>query len=127
MDQARVIISFERVDPANVAHGRVISLHVELVLETDWKAMERAHWAAMCGEVFVQLFGSLQGLVEKDFVQTVVLRDGEAAELGLHCNIELATQESKATHNLVSDCCHLAKGAGDLHRAVLAFVDARHY
>ena len=65
-------MTFKSINPTNVAHRSVDSFHVELVLETDGKAMQRSNWPAMLREISIQLFSSCDGLVGEDLVQTVV-------------------------------------------------------
>ena len=126
VNQARIIVSFEGINPADVSHGRVISFHVKLVLEADGKAMEWANWAVICGKVFVKLLGSLQRLIEEDFVQTIVLRDNEVTELGFNYDIETDTLRPAVTHNLMGNCGRLAKGLCNLQSTASTLAKACH-
>lgn len=59
---ARVLGTKIAADPPYVAHGRVDSLDVELVFETDGQAVQGSHRTAMLGEVLVQLLRPLDCL-----------------------------------------------------------------
>lgn len=126
MDQARIIISFKSVNPADISHGRIIPFYVKLVLETDGKAMKRANRATSCGEVFVQPLGSVQGLIEEDFMQTIVLGGNGVREACFHFDAELETSGSTVTHNLMSNRGCLAKGLSYLQGTILAVPEACH-
>ena len=52
-------------NPAHVSYGGVHPLDMELVFETERKAVEWSDYLAALNTVGVELFRTLQGLVEK--------------------------------------------------------------
>ena len=60
-------------DPPNVPHCCVDALDVELVFQADRKAVEWAEDGFLVSEVGVERPGALDGLVEEDLVETIVL------------------------------------------------------
>lgn len=72
MDLAGILDPQIGADPPDLSHGSVDTLHVELILEADGKAMQRPDRLTILGEISVKLFGSLKCLVEEDLVEAVV-------------------------------------------------------
>lgn len=115
--QAWVMSSFVRTNPADVTHGRVNALNMELVLQTDREPVKGAHRRAVRGEILVQLPRPVQSLVKEDLVETVVLTVISSRNKGV---VKLIA------YDLMRDCCRLAERARDLHCAVLSFAYLRH-
>ncbi len=119
----RIAEAFERVDPADVAHRGIDALDMELILQTNRKAVQRAGNFASCCQIFVQLLSPLQSLVEEDFMEAVVLKRKARAwseflrAAHTFCRPRL---QHGPTHNLMSNGRCFAEGAHYLHGAALA-------
>lgn len=62
--------------PPNVAQRAVVSLDIELVLESHWHTVERPHQAAILLEKGIQFLGSLKGIVKKNLGQAASVSKG---------------------------------------------------
>ncbi len=67
-------------DPSDVAHRRIKTLDVELILQADRKAMERAEGSLVVGVVGVEGSCELKGSVKEDFVEAVILFSTRASD-----------------------------------------------
>lgn len=77
--------------PPNVAQRAVVSLDVELVLESHWHAVERPHQAAILLEKGIELLGSFKGIVKEDLGQAASVSKGGGGGGGLlYCCIVLS-------------------------------------
>jgi hypothetical protein len=59
--------------PADIAHCRVYSFHVKLILQANWKPVQWAYHFTCLSIMFIQLLGAVNRLVEENLVKTVVL------------------------------------------------------
>ena len=68
-----ISIPLKAANPANISHGRLYSLDVELVLQTHGKTMERPNRLFGLGEVGIQIFCLVDCRIKEDFMQAVNL------------------------------------------------------
>lgn len=62
--------------PPNVAQRAVVSLDIELVLESHWHAVERPHQTAVLFEKGIQFLGSYKGIFKQNLGQAASVSKG---------------------------------------------------
>ena len=67
----RPFLSFKSSDPANVAHGRLNALDVELVLEGNGDAVEGSNGFLVLSVVRIEGLGIFKSSIKEDFMQTL--------------------------------------------------------
>ena len=111
-------------DPSNVPHCCVDALDVELVFQADGKAVEWTEDGFLVSEVGVEGPGALDGLVEEDLVETIVLFTARAL-VPLPCRARADRDSApRQAYNLVGDGRRLAKGRRHLDCRELPMADA---